>query len=867
MQKNDTDTEENKDKSGKEKTKEIEEKEGFTFDKNIISPIKIKVQSLKSFEIFEKYKNPNLSIENNSTNNKIEFNFDKDIIPPNTIKNEVSISFPIYENYKINKDFENKSINDKIELSPEKNLILPNTNINESDISPTKLEENKSINNNNSENTQTINNSEINKENLQNVEEEDKNINKNNLGKENINQNIEDESINKNKDRNDNNKNTVISNKQNEEQIIINENSNHLEKINNQNFNENKNYINENKDEAIKTLNEIINEKENEEKEIIYLKKLKAQDDKNNDENKNQKNSKKNKKQKIIYFMFDKDIIPPYKMNNIKSEISAFPIIENYKKTVNQKLSIDSSILITKNIPLLFKSEPFFDKVFNLFEQTNLLSVKKNVPLTKINFNKAKLNEIEEINNIIEGNKRINIFEKNENSMISERLPMITEEEKEKKLNNFQEIMNNEKSLYEKAFISDEFNIKQLDIKDEYLNFEYFPPDNIIFKNYEKKYVKSFYLNNNEDIKNIINLFIKDDEEGENNTISGINSRRINKFKCTRIIEEPEIDNEKVFIDYQAINSSFINLENIDQIYNTSYIRSITPDICNKKINIDCETENIFTKIFYAFIPDKANSIKIKLELNEKEKIEKINSKYNEKYIKNMDLGNCSSENNIDIFDNIDLNNIDMKFIQYKNDKIKEREDYILNSGKASIELLKSTLIKDKYNNPQTSFSHNLSIKLNEINNITDNEEIKNISKDLSNNKITLKCEKTLKNKLYHSLMNKYTLNNKIELSNKSNSRLTNSYKNINSFSKETNEDYNIKKERDFYEKRKNNLKKINDEINKKDKKIYINKVKMKQENKYDEEIKKEKKFRIVYSLFFFIIPFIYSYYNKFTQS
>ena len=111
MQKNDTDIEENKDKNGKEKTKEIEEKEGFTFDKNIISPIKINVQSLKSFEVFEKYKNHELNIETNRTNNKIEFNFDKEIIPPITIKNESSNSFPIYENYKINKDSENKSIN------------------------------------------------------------------------------------------------------------------------------------------------------------------------------------------------------------------------------------------------------------------------------------------------------------------------------------------------------------------------------------------------------------------------------------------------------------------------------------------------------------------------------------------------------------------------------------------------------------------------------------------------------------------------------------------------------------------------------------------------------------------------------------
>ena len=868
MQNNDTDNEENKDKNEKKKTKEIEEKEGFTFDKNIISPIKINVQSLKSFEVFENYKNHELNIETNRTNNKIEFNFDKEIIPPITIKNESSNSFPIYENYKINKDSENKSFNDKIELSPEKNLILSDFNINESYTSPTKFEENKSINNSNSENTQTINNSETNKENLQNVEEEDKIINKNNLGKEIINQNIEDESINKNKDKNDNIINEVISVKQNEEQKeIINENNNHLEKINNQNINENINNINENKDETPKDLDEIINEKENEEKEIIDKKKEKAQDDKNNDGNENQKNSQKKKNKKKINLMFDKDIIPPYKMNNIKSEVSAFTIIEMYKEASNQKLTINSSDLITKNIPLLLKNEPFFDKVFNLFEQNILLSVKKNEPLTKINFNKVKLNEIEEINNIIEGNKRINIFEKKENSMISERLPMITEEKKEKKLNNFQEIMNHKKSLYEKTFISDEFNIQQLDIEDEYLNFEYFPSDNIIFKNYEKKYIKSFNLNNNEDIKNRINLSIKDDEEGVNNTISEINNRRINKFKCTKILEEPEIDNEKVFIDYEAFNSSFINLENIDQIYNASYIRSIKPDICNKKINIDCKTENIFTKIFYDFSPDKSNSIKIKLDFNEKETIEKINSKYNEKYIKNMDLGNFSCENNIDIFDNIDLNNIDMKFIEYKNEKIKEREDYILNSGNASIELLKSTLIKDKYNNPQTSFSHNLSIKLNEINNITDNEEIKNISKDLSNNKITLKCEKKLKNKLNHSLMNKYVLNNKIELSNKSNSRLINSYKNINSFSKETNEDYNSKKERDFYEKRKKNLKKINDEINKKDKKIYINKVKMQQENKYDEEIKKEKKFRIVYSLFFFIIPLIYSYYHKFTES
>ena len=368
--------------------------------------------------------------------------------------------------------------------------------------------------------------------------------------------------------------------------------------------------------------------------------------------------------------------------------------------------------------------------------------------------------------------------------------------------------------------------------------------------------------NNKEDIgKKVKNLFINDDKENEENTISWNNQRRIKKKENTWSLENPKIDEKKIFINYDNLISSSINIDKIDEIYNISNIKSISPDTNEnqKIIKFDYETENIITKIFYSFIPEKINSPKIKIESDQKEteSLENIKSKHDKQYLKNMDLNNnCSEENNIDIFDNIDLNNIDNLFNQYENEKKKEKEDY-RNSGKASIQLLKT--------NSKTSFSRNISLKLNEINNITDNEEIKNISKDFTNNKTTLNYEKQLIHELNRSLMNKYISNNRKELSYKSNSRL-NSSKNINSFGNESNEKNN-EKERDYFAKKQQKIKNINDQMNKKERKRYINKSKIQQENQFEDEIKKEKRFKALYSLFFLIIPLIYSFYHKIVES
>ena len=113
--------------------------------------------------------------------------------------------------------------------------------------------------------------------------------------------------------------------------------------------------------------------------------------------------------------------------------------------------------------------------------------------------------------------------------------------------------------------------------------------------------------------------------------------------------------------------------------------------------------------------------------------------------------------------------------------------------------------------------------------------------------------------------MNKYISNNRKELSYKSNSRL-NSSKNINSFGNESNEKNN-EKERDYFAKKQQKIKNINDQMNKKERKRYINKSKIQQENQFEDEIKKEKRFKALYSLFFLIIPLIYSFYHKIVES
>ena len=117
----------------------------------------------------------------------------------------------------------------------------------------------------------------------------------------------------------------------------------------------------------------------------------------------------------------------------------------------------------------------------------------------------------------------------------------------------------------------------------------------------------------------------------------------------------------------------------------------------------------------------------------------------------------------IDTLEDLNINIFYEKFKNWKKSKIKKKNDYIY-SGKASVELTKSTLINNIYDNPKTSILHNLSLQLNEINNKNGNDN-KNLNLTImkSANFNYSNCAKKLKNEIDLSLSNKNTFNSKIE--------------------------------------------------------------------------------------------------------
>ena len=196
--------------------------------------------------------------------------------------------------------------------------------------------------------------------------------------------------------------------------------------------------------------------------------------------------------------------------------------------------------------------------------------------------------------------------------------------------------------------------------------------------------------------------------------------------------------------------------------------------------------------------------------------------------------------------------------------RIKKKNKYLY-SGDASIELMKASFSNDKYNNSQTSLLHSLSTKLNEINDIANKEEIKDIintSKNLSQNHKNLRCTKKLINELNRSLVNRYTFNSKNDIINLNDSQVMTKNKSVNSdvLSKKN------KIEKEKFEKMMKKIKKTNDDINKREKKMYINKIKAEQDNKLEKEIKKQRIFKSLYPIFFVLIPLTITLYNKFTQ-
>ena len=590
----------------------------------------------------------------------------------------------------------------------------------------------------------------------------------------------------------------------------------------------------------------------------------------NNFNEKNNNNFKGKKKDKKLtkISIFDNHIITPYitKENKVLQSQTIFPIFEDYLQKSKTTISLNSKELILTKISMENKNDSYIDLVFDSYEDKILLSIKPNPPLTKINIKEKNIDEIEEINNYIEGNKNVNFFKKKESEIICQKPLIIQDEKTEKNINSFQEIFNSKRSLYEKSFSFDNNIISKLNnnIKNEV----YLPNNNIIFYSYLKKNIKD-YIESSNDTINKINL--EEEDEIDINSIFEINERRLNKIKFTRRFEKPSIDYNRINFYNNNFTQSFLV---INKIYDNTNIKffSIENDIKSKELNIDCG-EDIFTQILLPFKHDEIISSKNNLDDNDKSTditIENIHSNYTTKYYKNVDLNNYNyfKQNIIDVFDDIDIESNYEKLKQYKNKRIKRKKKYLC-SGDASIELMKSNLINEQYNNTETSLLHNLSIKLNEINNKSGNEEIKQISNislnslNSSKNNKKLRGVKKLKNEINNSLLNKKFFKNKSVLINKNNLELSNNDYDDN-ISLNKSEKNDIMKDKN-YEKMIKKIKKSNNDINKIQKKQYINKLKIQQDNNFDKEIKARKKYKYLFP-FFIVVTFLITYYNKIMQ-
>ena len=175
---------------------------------------------------------------------------------------------------------------------------------------------------------------------------------------------------------------------------------------------------------------------------------------------------------------------------------------------------------------------------------------------------------------------------------------------------------------------------------------------------------------------------------------------------------------------------------------------------------------------------------------------------------------------------------------------------------------MKNTLSNNKYDNPNTSHLHNLSLQLNELNNKSNNDSINlNLSKFKSNDNNYSKCAKKLKEEIDLSLSNKNMFNsmqggfNKFKSENLTLKKKLSSANSQKSENKEKNKEYNnlIKK-----------ISKAEDEFSKKRKKIYVNKIKQQQDIEFEQEIKKEKKFKIIFPILLFLFPVAYSFFNRY---
>ena len=367
----------------------------------------------------------------------------------------------------------------------------------------------------------------------------------------------------------------------------------------------------------------------------------------------------------------------------------------------------------------------------------------------------------------------------------------------------------NEIILYKYEFDFDKVNTNELNIfvdDKNDINTDYFSKNNSIFKAYQKKNIKSINISSKEDIQKSNNE-INGDIFGN---ITKINHRWLNKQKCTKKINEPKIDNYKIHYNiWNTLELPVIELEEINNIYNTKY-----------HLNMTILSQNV-TK--------------------------------------------CD----IDVLGDINLNDNYEKFKEWKNELKIKKNKYIC-SGNASIELMKSTLVNNSYNNPKTSLLHNLSLKLNEIDNKNSHDNINltihksadfylsNLGLNKSNNSISAQ---KLQEEIKLSLNNINTYSSKFLALNKNKSEVLRCKKKFSSLNSGIREN-DIKGEYDCNMMMKQ-MKAAEKKIERKSRKILNNKIKIQNEKNMEKEINRENKYRMLTTLFMTALPLIYFAYKN----
>ena len=431
-------------------------------------------------------------------------------------------------------------------------------------------------------------------------------------------------------------------------------------------------------------------------------------------------------------------------------------------------------------------------------------------------------------------------------------------------IKNFEKIM-----LFKYNFSFDDVNINKLDLfvdNKEDIKLDYFSKNNDIFTTYQKKNIKSMILDTNEDIIKPIEEIKIDNDNDIFGSIEKINQRWLNKKKLTRQIKKPDTDNFKIYYNFEHS----LEIPSIGQSFQEFVKQKIKRMEINndiiKKPNIDFTMDNFVTEIYFSFKEDNKTTEKINFAKDEfiEDSLVQINDIYNKKYLYNMNRkSEYSPKCNIDELtdENIEINYDQFK--NWKNERINRKNKYLC-SGEASIELMKSSLIDNKYNNPQTSLLYNLSLRLNEIDNKNNNDNDLNLTmKNKSANINYFKCAKKLQEEIDLSLSNKNTFNSKISINKKNksdnfyNKKRLSKINPLNRENEEKNSEYlNMMKQ----------MKKTEEEMNKKRRKIYVNKIKQQQDNNFEQEIKKENKYKIIYPIFIVIISLIFSVYKHYSN-